>query len=85
MIGITTCSCVFRLCYKLLVVFVTILDESQTAEAETMETGDQPADTSVIEGDRYVVITLYFSNYKFICVIDEIYLPFMKSDVILNK
>ena len=54
-----TCKCVFN-------IFVVTLDESQTAEAETMETGDQPADTSVMEGDRYVVISPYFSNFKFI-------------------
>ena len=46
-IGLITCYC-------------TILDDSQTAEAETMETGDQPADASVIEGDRYVVNSPYF-------------------------
>lgn len=50
-------------------------DDSQTAEAETMETGDQPADTSVIEGDRKLFIgglhidttettlTSYFEEY----------------------
>ena len=45
-----------------LITCVTVIDDSQTAEAETMETGDQPADTSVIEGDRYVVNDPYFGN-----------------------
>ena len=40
-----------------LLYLLVFLDDSQTAEAETMETGDQPADTSVIEGDRYGLIS----------------------------
>ena len=40
-----------------LIINIVLLDDSQTAEAETMETGDQPADVSVIEGDRYVLIS----------------------------
>lgn len=51
---------------------ISPLDDSQTTEAETMETGDQPADTSVIEGDRYVLVSPWFGNCTYI-VIDEIY------------
>ena len=54
------CACVtayYTCCYNNLPNYLSLLsDDSQTPEAETMETGDQPADTSVIEGDRYVVI-----------------------------